>query len=52
MRGRLALHRSLSRHLQRPGDATKQLPHPATWYDDRPGEDYPAFRFAFEVAAR
>jgi hypothetical protein len=23
-----------------------------TWYDDHPGEDYPAFRFAFEVTAR
>jgi len=23
-----------------------------TWYDDHPGEDYPAFRFAFEVTGR
>jgi hypothetical protein len=23
-----------------------------TWYDDHPGEDYPAFRFAFEVTAK
>jgi hypothetical protein len=23
-----------------------------TWYDDHPGEDYPAFRFVFEVTGR
>ena len=51
-RARMAFHRSLSGHLQRHRDPAEQFPIPQlTYADDHPGEDLPAFRYAFEVTA-